>query len=804
MARKLLIGLGVVVAILAVALIALIAFVDVNRFKPQIEQAVRERFDRQLAIQGDLALTVFPRLGVALPRTTLSERGSSGNFASIDGARVSVALLPLLGGRIEAGTISVYGLDATIERRADGTTSIDDLIGSEPKGAPGAGSASSRAPAPFEIGGVELSQARLTFRDLAARNTITLTRLSLTGGRLAPTVRTPVDLSTQFSATRPALQGELKLRAEADLDLPRKAYGGRKLDLVLKATLDKRTLDLAGKAATLRFDGASGALGVEGLEATGKGEFDALRLDESRIQVPALAWDPMAKRLSLGGLVASARGSLDGTQRPGATARTLDVKLAAPKIQITEAAAAGERVTASLKLGGAPSADVRLALEGFAGSAAALKVERLALDATVEQPLGPERTRRIAATITSPATANLDAQTVSLGKLAGHITMEDPALSQKSVKLPVTGRIALDAKKELVDAGFSTRFDDTTLSAEFDLRGFAPARLSFEASADRLDLDRYFPPTKPAGGHDGADTKEDPAIDLSILKDLNLAGEARVGQLQARGIRLQNLRVVARAADGRMALAPITSALYGGSIQARAFAQADNRLGIDAALTGVDVQPLLKDALGRDLLAGRGDVKLDLVTGGATVGELKRGLNGSGALTLRDGAVKGIDVEKLLRGARKYLSGGQTQTQTGSAAEKTDFSTLSATFAIKDGVARGDDLDLQTALIRVRGAGTVDLPAASLDYTVRATVIGTPKGQDLVDLNLLQGVTVPVTLSGPFEKLSYSVDWGAVARDALRSNTTGRVRERLGAPLPADTKPLGQRASEALKGLLGK
>ncbi len=791
MVRKLLIGLGVVVAILALALIALIAFVDVNRFKPQIEQAFKDRFDRQLAIDGDLALAVFPRLGVALPRTTLSERGGSASFASIDGARVSVALLPLLGGRIEASTISVYGLDATVERRADGTTSIDDLIGSEPRGAAAEGTASASPPTPFEIGGVELTQARLTYRDLAAKNTITLTRLNLTSGRLAPRVRTPVELSTQFSATRPALQGELKLRGEADLDLPGRSYGGRALDVVLRTTLDKRTLDLVGKAAAIRFDGASGALSAEGFEATGKGEFASLRLDESRVQVPALAWDPLAKRLSLGGVAASARGRLDADQRPGAVARTLEASLAAPKIQITEAAAVGDRVTASLKLGGAPSADVRLALEGFAGSAASLKVARLALDATVEQPLGPQRTRRIVATIVSPATASLDAQTFSLAKLAGHITMEDPALAQKSVKLPVTGRFALDAKKEIVDAGFSTRFDDTALSAEFDVRGFGPSRLSFEASADRLNLDRYFPPARPAAGHDGADAREDPAIDLSLLKDLNLAGEARVGQLQVRGIKLQNLRVVARAADGRLALAPITSALYGGSIQASAFAQADNRLGLDAALAGVNVQPLLMDALDRDLIAGRGDVKLDLVTGGATLGALKRGLNGSGALTLRDGAIKGIDVARLLSGARKYLSSGQTQTRTGSAAEKTDFSELKASFVIKDGVARGDDLALKSTLINVQGTGQVDLARASLDYLVRATVIGNAQGE-LVDLRLLHGVTVPVKLSGPFDKISYSVEWGAVARDMLRSNTAGRVREA------------GQRAADAVKGLFGR
>ena len=804
MANKFLIGLGVLVALLALAAVALIVFVDVNRFKPQIAQAVKERFDRTLSIDGDLTLTVFPRLGVALPKTTLSERGGSAAFASVKSARVSVALLPLLAGRIEADTVSVSGLTATIQRNADGSTSIDDLIGAKAADAPSGAPGDAGAPLAFEVGGVVLSDATLTLRDLATRSTVTLKRLNLTAGRLAPTVRTPVDLSTQFSATQPKVSGELKARGELELDLPRKSFGGKGLDLALKAALDRYAIDMAGKAAELRYDAASGALGIGKLEASGKGTLGSLPLDEAHASVPTLAWHPQARRLSLGGVQATARGRLADTGA-SAPAQTLEAAFAAPRLEVTEASAAGERVTASVKLGGARQAELKLALDGLSGNAQRLKADRLSIEADLHQPLAPDRVRHVVARLASPMTASVDAQTFALSQLAGEITMEDPALQRGTVKLPVAGTLAVDAKKETVAAQFSTRFDETTLVTAATVRGFAPAKLAFEASADKLDLDRYFPPAKAGPGSAGTAPGADPAVDLSALKGLDIAGEARVGRLQARGIKLQDLRMALRLADGRLALAPLSAALYGGSVRASASAQADgNRMGLDATFTGVSVEPLMKDALGRDILAGRGDVQLALTTAGATVGALKRGLDGRAALTLRDGAVKGIDVAQLLRGARKYLGGGQTQTQTGSAAEKTDFSELTASFAIKDGVARGDDLDLKSALIRLRGAGSVDLAAASLDYTLRATVVGTPKGQDLVDYSVLQGVTVPVTLSGPFEKISYSVDWGAVARDALRANTTGRVRELLNVPRDETQKPPLQRATDKLKDLLGR
>lgn len=800
MARKLLIGFGVLVALLVLAVIALVTLVDVNRFKPQITQAVQDRFDRTLTIDGDLSLTIIPRIGVALPKTTLSEHRGPAPFASLDGARVSVALLPLLSGRFEAGTISVYGLTATIDKRADGSTNIDDLIKGEPAAAPPTAPKDAGGPPQFEIGGIELANANLTYRDLAAKNTVSLTQFNLTTGRIATQGRTPIDLSTRFAATAPAAQGELKAKGELDLDLTKQAFGARGLNAQLKGTLDQRPIDVSTRAAELRFDGASGALSITKLDTTAQGAVGTTQIEQARIDVPALAWDPRSKRLSVGGVQFTARGTLGAD----AKANSFDAELAAPKIDVTETAATGERVTASIKLSGTLRVEAKLTLEGLSGTAKDLQIGKLAIAADVVQPIDKERSRRIVAQLASPLNASIDARTVALPKIAGDVTMEDPALPQKSVKLPITASFSLDAVKELVAARLLTKFDETTLGAEVDVRGFDKPRLAFDASADKLNLDRYFPPPPPRPGNDSADPAEDPVVDLSALKSLNLAGQAQVGQLQARGIKVQNLRVAMKAGGGRLDVAPLSAGLYGGSVNASAFAQADNRIGLDAALTNVNIEPLMKDAIDKDLLAGRGNVKLDVRTGGATVNGFKRGLNGSGNVALRDGAIKGVNIAQMLRNARALLAGGQTETKTGSTAEKTDFSEMTATFAIKDGIARNDDLDLKSPLIRVGGAGQVDVAAGALDYTVKASVVGTLKGQDGRDINELRGVTVPVKLSGPFEKISYSIDWGAAAQDALKSRATEQVKEKLQPKVDEQRKKLEERAKDALKGLLGR
>ena len=158
MLKKFLIGVAGVVVLLALALVAFVTLFDANRFKPRIENAARQQLGRTLKIDGDLSLSLFPNFALTVPRVTLSERGSERTFASLERARVSVALLPLFSGKIQADTISLAGLRATIERHADVSTRIDDLTGAgktktPPEAAPSRGGAPVAVPA-LELGGV--------------------------------------------------------------------------------------------------------------------------------------------------------------------------------------------------------------------------------------------------------------------------------------------------------------------------------------------------------------------------------------------------------------------------------------------------------------------------------------------------------------------------------------------------------------------------------------------------------------------------------------------------------------------------
>lgn len=842
--KTLLAGGALLAALLVVALVVLVTLVDVNRFKPQIEQLAGERLHRRLTIDGKLTLALVPRIAVAIPHATLSERGAdatpggSGDAgsgarpaiaASLDSARVSVALLPLLRGRIEAGSIRIDGLQARVERRPDGTTSIDDLLHAGAPGASGpiesAGSAAGATPAPaiglprFEIGAVELHRAQLTFddrRNPAAHATYVLSAIELETGRLANVTHAPIVFTAHLAATRPPGSADLSLSGTLDLDLDRGVAAATDLAADLKAELDgagggggaadastREPLAAALKARRVAVDRASGAISIEQLDLAASGRHGTAQLDSAHLAAPALAFDTVRKVLSVGGLDLAAHGQL-GADR-------FETTLSAPKIEASAQAASGERIQATLKLAGqpAPAIDARLVIEGLGGTLDQMTIGKLALDAEMHQAQ-----RSMVLALSSPATASAANLALALTRLTADVVVDDPVLPQKTLKLPLSGLVAVDAHSQAIDVKLSTRLDDSRLDASAEVHGFARPRITFDLQADRLNLDRYRVPAAarpaPSGPTQGgtapavsanaaaaALTGDATPIDVAPLETLDLGGQIRIGSLQVRGLKASQVALDLKAGGGRLELAPLAAKLYGGALNASASvsvgAATGNRFATRAALAGVALGPLLRDLLDRDLVDGHGDLNLDLSSSGTTLGALKRGLEGSAAVVLRDGALKGINIAQKLRDAAA-LRGNLNPADTRSAnpQEKTDFTEMSASFVVRQGVASSHDLDAKSPLLRLAGEGTVDLAAAALDCWLRVSVVGTLKGQDGRDLAQLRGVTVPLHATGPFDRLAYTLDWSSIALQLAKAKALDALR--------AGAAP---KLQDALKGLLG-
>ncbi len=332
--------------------------------------------------------------------------------------------------------------------------------------------------------------------------------------------------------------------------------------------------------------------------------------------------------------------------------------------------------------------------------------------------------------------------------------------------------------------------------AEIDL---APQSIRFDLALDRLDVDRYLGTgTGKASAGSGAGrgagrgapaaAAEEP-IDLSPLKGLNLKGSLKIGALVVSNVKLEKVNIGTQASGGRVEINPLAASLYQGNLTGNASVNANtNRLALKAQLGGVAVGPLLRDALNNDLLEGRGNVALDVQTGGTTVSAMKKALSGSASLTLRDGALKGVNLDSAIRKARS-LAGSKPAEQKAERTERTDFAELGASFVIKNGVAHNEDLSAKSPLLRLAGSGDVNIGANSIDYVARASVVASSGGQGGKDAAELRGVTVPVKITGPLDAPRFRVDLGATVGEAVKQKAEEKLRERV---------------QDRLKGLLGR
>jgi len=458
-----------------------------------------------------------------------------------------------------------------------------------------------------------------------------------------------------------------------------------------------------------------------------------------------------------------ALSDVDGKLTGTVAKEPLEAKLSAPRIAIAADSAKGEAVTLEAKLG---ERQVTLKIAGLEGSAKALTIP----------------------------------------KLSAQVSMPMPDLPQKTLQANVEGSLSADLEKQSATADLVVKVDESTIRAKLALPKFSPPAYNFDVDIDKLNVDRYMAaaaePAKEArkGPEKPPAAQQETPVDLSALKGLNASGKLHIGALQARGLKVADARAEVKAANGRVDVAPHSANLYEGKVTGALSLQADgNRITLKEDLTGVSIGPLIKDVAQKDMLEGRGNISLDVNAAGATVEAMKKALAGTAKVALKDGAYKGFNLAEALRKAKAVL-GSKDEKVAADQTQKTDFSEMSASFAIKNGVAHNEDLDIKAPLFRVGGKGDIDIGNSRLDYVTKATVVATSKGQGGADLEKLAGLTVPVHLSGPFDAIKYDVNYGAVAADLAKSKAGEKVKEGI----EKNRDKIEERLGDKLKGLLGR
>ena len=332
-------------------------------------------------------------------------------------------------------------------------------------------------------------------------------------------------------------------------------------------------------------------------------------------------------------------------------------------------------------------------------------------------------------------------------------------------------------------AKLDLKVDDSRLTGSMEIHNFASPALRFDLALDKIDLDRYLTPEKPAGKATagGAKSASTPAAEqpvelpLSTLLSLDVKGKFRIQEMKALGLRSKDAHIQLNARNGLIVFGPNQAKLYGGGYRGETVLDVRGKipqLKMDEKLEQVQIGPLLKDMQLFDHYTGTGNIGLKLTTQGFDAGQIKKNLNGTAAIAFRDGKIEGLDLIKLIEQARALsdTARGRQVTVKARESDATLFKSLTANLRVVNGVAQNDDLALDGPNLRATGRGTADLARETLNYRLKVTITESTEHR---------GTTVPVIVSGTFANPSYNVDFGELLKQEAEKQIEKQLQKGL-------------------------
>ena len=363
----------------------------------------------------------------------------------------------------------------------------------------------------------------------------------------------------------------------------------------------------------------------------------------------------------------------------------------------------------------------------------------------------------------------------SLRKLMGRLGMEqtiqtaDPNVLQK---VAFEANINADPKTVALSQG-KLELDDSNLQFSMQASQFDRPNLAFNLDLDRIDLDRYLPPAeKPEP--DSAPTKQDKGspgtqpesgkIDYAPLRRLILDGRLAAGAMTVSKTNMKNVVLKINAKNGVIRLNPFSLDAYQGNIAGSGIfnVQRDTPVSnLQLNVKNLQVGPLLRDHMQKDLLEGitYANIKLNMV--GDEPQRIMQSLGGNGELRFNDGAIVGLDLAGM---ARNLQAAFGLESSSGER-PRTDFSELTAPFTINKGVVTTTRTSMKSPFLRLLASGTADLVKERLNMRIEPKLVGTIKGQG--DEKQRSGITVPVLVSGTFSEPKFKPDLKAVANQQI-------------------------------------
>ncbi len=662
-----------VVTLFVLAAVYFSLFFDANDFREDISGAVAKQTGRELVIDGDVSLSLFPWFAIEVGPTTLGNAPGFGDepFAKFDRAKLSVKLLPMLLSReIAINTAELEALTLNLQVNSRGANNWDDLAAGE-EAAEAEAEADPGKGAAIEVSGVDVSDTTITYSDKQSGDTFVLSDMNMKLGSMSDDGRpVPAKGSFAFDMQPAAIKGNIDLDTVASFDVDE---------------------------GLVTLDGLTIAGLIEGIANSPT----RLNFESDRIEV-----------------------------------QTKDQRVSLEPLELTV-------------LGIDMQADVEPF--SYAGSV---------------EP-----------------TASIKVDAFSPKSLMTLMDMEVPETADPSALSRVIVDAKLAVKEKLIELSDVTiKLDDTTLNGAVSLPRTGSGGYRFNLSADQIDLARYMAPSDAAADDDASDTVP-VEIPADLIRPLNARGDFRIASASLGAMQFENVVLGLNAGNGRLRLHPVTAELFGGRYNGDVTINAAPSvpvLSVDEKIENVNLADLGKAMFNKENITGMINGAFKLSGRGSDMASVQQSLAGNMSFELSDGAYEGTDIWYEIRRARALLKGGQPPAPELPA--RTRFSSVSATGVVTDGVMRNNDLVAELPFMRLTGSGTVNLPAATLDYNLTARVLERPdalEGVTEAELDDFTEAVIPLKITGPLASPSVKPDIEKLVKKQVEKEIKDRLFDRL-------------------------
>ncbi|MEM1090424.1 MAG: AsmA family protein [Pseudomonadota bacterium] len=212
--KWLFIGVGVLVVLVVAAGLILPMVIDPNDYRERIASEASKALDREVRLDGPLALSVFPWAAIELNEVSIAnDTGfSAPHLLSVGEATVRVRLLPLLRGQLRVGEVLLRAPQVNLEIDPQGRSNWESLVSGTTETTTTTSSDSSQD-IDLQVAGIQLLDASLSYSDAQADLKAAVTDFNLTSSAIDPSEPLSLDLSMNL-----AVEGQVKAALETSLE----------------------------------------------------------------------------------------------------------------------------------------------------------------------------------------------------------------------------------------------------------------------------------------------------------------------------------------------------------------------------------------------------------------------------------------------------------------------------------------------------------------------------------------------------------------------------------------------------------